>query len=306
MKFWKYTAAAALGAAAAFLLVYFVLADVLVEAVLHIGNSEGAAAGSILVWSADMPAEKVYLCSEDGVELAALCFRQEEGRGKWALILHGYTSKKEDMRSYARRYYEQGYSVLLPDQRAHGESGGEYCGMGWLERLDAIKWVEHITEEQPDAEIVLHGVSMGAAAALMAAGEGLPENVTALVSDCAFTDVRSIMEHQLSSRLDHHAAILGFGGSLVTKLRVGCTWEEASAVAMAAKSKVPILFIHGGADKFVPPQMVYALYAAVPGEKELLIVPEAEHAGSAYTDTEKYWTTVFDFAAKHSSMHKNG
>ena len=73
-----------------------------------------------------------------------------------------------------------------------------------------------------------------------------------------------------------------------------------------ACSKVPILFIHGGADKFVPTRMVHELYAAAPGSKELLIVPEAEHAGAAYTDTEKYWTAVFDFAAKHSSMHKNG
>lgn len=306
MKRLKYTAAAVLGAAAAFLFVYFALAGVLVEAVLHIGSGEAVAAASVLVWPDDMEPEKVYLYADDGVELAALCFRQEEESGKWAMILHGYTSKKEEMRSYAQKYYEKGYSVLLPDQRAHGESGGEYCGMGWPERLDAIKWAEHIVEEEPDAEIVLHGVSMGAAAALMAAGEGLPENVAAVVSDCAFTDVKSIMEHQLSSRLNKYAAILSFGGSMVTKLRVGCTWNEASAVDMAAKSEVPILFIHGGADKFVPTQMVYELYAAVPGEKELLIVLEAEHAGSAYTDTEKYWTTVFDFTAKHSSMHKNG
>ncbi|MDD6188382.1 MAG: alpha/beta hydrolase [Clostridiales bacterium] len=306
MKLLKYTAAAALGAAAAFLVVYFALAGVLVEAVLHIGSGNAVAAEGMLAWPDDMEPEKLYICADDGVELAALCFRQEEESGNWALVLHGYTSKKEEMRSYAQKYYEQGYSVLLPDQRAHGESSGEYCGMGWLERLDAIKWAERIVEEEPNAEIVLHGVSMGAAAALMAAGEGLPENVTAVVSDCAFTDVKSIMAHQLSSRLDKRAAILGFGGSLVTKLRLGCTWDEASAVDMVEKSKVPILFIHGGADKFVPTQMVHELYTAAPGTKELLIVPEAEHAGAAYTDTEKYWTAVFDFAAKHSSMHKNG
>ena len=299
MKLFKYTAAAALGAAAAFLFVYFALANLLVEAVLHIGGGEPAVAAM-----AEDGEERLYITAGDGVRLTASCRRQQSG--KWALIMHGYTSGKENMRSYAQKYYEQGYSVLVPDQRAHGESGGEYCGMGWPERLDVIKWAERITEEEPGAEIVLHGVSMGAASVLMAAGEGLPENVAAVVSDCAFTDVASIMRYQLSERVVDSAALLSFGGSAVTKLRLGHTWGEASALAMAARSGIPILFIHGGADDFVPVQMAHELCAAAPEPKELVIIPGAEHAQAAYKDTEKYWTAVFDFIAKHSSMHKNG
>ena len=304
MKLLKYTAAAVLGAAAAFLCVYFVLAGVLVEAVLHIGGETEAA--STAVWSDGSDSEKIYITADDGVELVALCRRQPSASGKWAIIFHGYTSKKENMLSFAQKYYEQGYSVLLPDQRAHGESGGEYCGMGWTERLDVIRWAELAAREEPGAEIVLHGVSMGASSVLMAAGEGLPESVTALVSDCAFTSVKAIVEYQISRQLGDAAGLISPGGSLVTRLMAGYGWAEASALDMAAKSTVPILFIHGGADDFVPTQMVYELYEAAAPPKELLIIPEAGHARSAYTDGEKYWTTVFDFIAKHSSMHKNG
>jgi len=301
MKFVKYTAAAALGAAAAFLFVYFALAGLLVEVVLHIGNETAAAA----VMAGD-GTEKVYITADDGVTLAALCYRQEEDSGKWALVMHGYTSSKENMLSYAREYYARGFSVIVPDQRAHGESGGEYCTMGWTERLDIIRWCEYIAEEAPDAELTVHGVSMGAASAVMAAGEGLPENVNAVISDCAFTDVASIIRHQLVSKVDESAALLGPGGSLVTKLRTGCGWRESSALEMARQSSVPIFFIHGGADDFVPAEMAHELYDAAGCEKAIFVVPEAVHAQSMYKDTEKYWTAVFDFIAKHSSMHKSG
>ena len=301
MKFVKYTAAAALGAAAAFLFVYFALAGLLVEAVLHIGDEEAAA-----VVMAEEGAEKVYITADDGVTLAALCYRQEEESGKWALVMHGYTSSKENMLPYAREYYDRGFSVIVPDQRAHGESGGEYCAMGWTERLDIIRWAEYITGEAPEAELTIHGISMGAAAAVMAAGEGLPENVRAVISDCAFTDVESIMRYQMADKVDESAELLSIGGSLVTRLRTGCGWREASALEMARKSSVPILFIHGGADTFVPTEMAHELYAAAGCEKELLVVPGAAHAQSMYKDTEKYWITVFDFILNNSSMHKSG
>ncbi len=300
MKFVKYTAAAALGAAAAFLLVYFALAGLLVEAVLHIGDDVAAVA------AVENGAEKVYITADGGVTLAALSYRQPAESGKWALIMHGYTSCKENMLPYARAYYDRGFSVIVPDQRAHGESGGEYCGMGWPERLDVIRWAEYIADEAPDTELTVHGISMGAASVVMAAGEGLPDNVNTIISDCAFTDVESIMRHQLSSKVDDSAELLCFGGSFVTKLRTGSGWREASALKMAERSSVPTLFIHGGADTFVPTEMVYELYNAAGCEKGILVVPEAVHAQSMYKDTEKYWTAVFEFIAKHSSMHKNG
>ncbi len=300
MRIVKFTAAAALGAAAALLFVYFALAGMLVDAVFRIGGE-----AAVPAWSAAEGAERVYITADDGVTLSALDMSREP-TGKWALLLHGYTGGKEDMLIYAREYISRGWSVLIPDQRAHGESGGEYCTMGSKERLDAIAWVDYILEREPGAEVVIHGVSMGAATAVMAAGEGLPDNVRAVISDCAFTDVKSIMEYQLASCIDDSALLLVPGGSVVSRLRAGFGWGETSVTEAAARSKTPMLFIHGETDDFVPAEMALELYEAAAEEKEILLIPGAGHAASVYSDTEKYWTAVFDFEAKHSSMHKNG
>ena len=302
MKIVKYTAAAAAGAVAAVLFLYFALAVMLVEAVQHTGSGEAA----VMAAAAEDGRERVYITADDGVVLAAICMRQPQPSAKWAVIMHGYTSCKENMLFYAGKYYEKGWSVLIPDQRAHGESGGEYCALGWAERLDAIKWAEYIASETPEAEIVMHGVSMGASSLLMAAGEGFPENVTAVVSDCAFTDVMSIMEHQISTRLGSAAAMLRFGGSIVSQLRCGSGWNEASALAGVSESRVPIMFVHGGGDEFVPVSMAQELYAAAACSRAILVIPGADHALSAYEDTEKYWTEVLNFVENNSSMHKNG
>ena len=154
----------------------------------------------------------------------------------------------------------------------------------------------------PEADITVHGGSMGAAASVMAAGEGLPENVSAVISDCAFTDVADIMEYQLRDKLCDSAALLEFGAEIMARIRTGSGWGAASVEQMAACSSVPILFIHGGADDFVPAEMVYELYDAAVCEKEIMVIPDAVHAQSVYKDTEKYWAAVFEFILNN----KNG
>ena len=87
---------------------------------------------------------------------------------------------------------EQGWNVLLPDMRTHGESEGKYIGMGWLDRLDVLKWIDLIRERDEQAQIILHGVSMGGATVMMTSGEALPENVRAVIDDCGYTSVWDI------------------------------------------------------------------------------------------------------------------
>ena len=93
------------------------------------------------------------------------------------------------MQKAARHFSELGYTVVTPDNRAHGESDGSYIGMGWLDRLDLLLWIDQIISEDPLAEIVLYGVSMGGAAVMMTAGEALPSAVKAIIEDCGYTSV---------------------------------------------------------------------------------------------------------------------
>ncbi len=218
------------------------------------------------------------------------------------MICHGYTSKGADMFGVARRYNEAGYSVLLPDLRGHGESEGHYIGMGWHDRLDVLGWIDFILAREPGARVVLHGISMGAATVMMAAGEALPENVVAGISDCGFTSVWAEFSYQLKAIFGLPPFPVMYLADLMTRLRAGYSFREASAVRQLKKARVPLLFIHGTQDRFVPFFMLDEVYAACASPKDKLAVQGAGHGGAAREAGEAYWEKVFGFIKAHSSL----
>ena len=119
-------------------------------------------------WLNAQPHEDWWLTSGDGLQLHALCVRAG-GNAPWAVLCHGYTGQASGMAEYARRFYDAGFSLLLPDARGHGQSEGGYIGMGWPERRDIAAWVQRVTAENGAPDIVLMGVSMGAATVMMTA-----------------------------------------------------------------------------------------------------------------------------------------
>ena len=236
--------------------------------------------------------ERLGLTAQDGTQLSAELWRA--GGNRYVILLHGYASDSSEMYEYAENYIAEGYNVLLPDLRAHGESGGAYTGMGWIDRLDLLQWIDRILQERPDAEIVLHGVSMGAAALLMCTGETLPDNVLAAVSDCAYTSAWDILCYQLEENLSLPTKLIAPGASLLTRLQAGYFWGEASALEAVRHSRTPTLFIHGSADRFVPTEMVYRLYQAASCPKRLYIADGAAHAQAAAI-SRQYWIEIFTF-----------
>ena len=128
------------------------------------------------IWFKPESAAAAEVYTDDGLRLSALVYKRSgQAASKWAVLVHGYSTGKEYMQEYARVYYENGYNVLMPDLRAHGDSQGNFVGMGWLDRMDILRWVEFIVSEDPAAEIVLHGISMGASAVMMASGDIFPK-----------------------------------------------------------------------------------------------------------------------------------
>lgn len=135
--------------------------------------------------------EKTWrITSEDRLKLVAATFTQPGHR--WVIALHGYRSTGfQDMNDVAQVYYEKGYNVLVPDLRGHGRSEGQTIGLGWLDRLDLLQWIDAILVQDGEAEILLHGCSIGGASALMASGEKLPPQVKLIIADSSFTSVYS-------------------------------------------------------------------------------------------------------------------
>ena len=241
-----------------------------------------------------------WLESSDGLRLHAL-YLPREGSHKYAVICHGYGSIPQYGGRFAARFYEMGFSILAPAARAHERSEGRYTGMGWPERRDIVAWVDTIVEQDPEAEIVLFGISMGGATVMMTAGEAdLSPNVKCVIEDCGYSSVWDEFAGQLDELFGLPTFPVLDAASLVTQVRAGFSFKEASAVEQLKKTELPILFIHGEDDTFVPYWMLDVVYnACASPDKERLSIPGAAHGEASRADPELYWSTVEGFLSRY-------
>ncbi|SCI11725.1 alpha/beta hydrolase [Romboutsia sp. Marseille-P6047] len=243
--------------------------------------------------------EDKYILSYDNLKLHAYQVINENKSNKWAIVIHGYTSEGKLVSAKAKYLYEMGYNILVPDLRAHGESEGNYIGMGWHDRLDIIDWINYIINNNNDSEIILHGTSMGASTVLMVSGERLPSNVKAIVADCGYTSVWDEFSYQLRSLFNLKSFPVMNLSNIVTQIKARYSLKEASAIDQVKKSNTPILYIHGNKDTFVPYYMMDELYNATSSEKEKLTITGAEHANADLVNPKLYWNTVSNFLNKY-------
>ena len=200
---------------------------------------------------------------------------------------------------YAKKFRELGYNVILPSLRGHADSEEEFISMGWKDRLDVVDWINYIVKEHPDCEIVLHGVSMGAATTMMTLGEELPSNVKAAIEDCGYTNAWDVIKHKMSKMKIPDFPFL-YSADGINRMRENFSLKEASCTEQLKKCITPLLFIHGEADDFVPYSMLDIVYdAADKCEKEKLSVPDAPHARSVCAHPDLYWNTIINFLKKY-------
>jgi len=192
--------------------------------------------------------------------------------------------------------HENGCSVLLASQRSHNESDGEYIGFGVFERFDCLEWINYVIGRcGKDIPIYLLGVSMGATTVLMASGFVLPASVHGIIADCGFTSPRAIWSYVASSNLHLSEKLVYPIANAITKAKAKYDGEDCTTVDALSLNTVPVLFIHGTNDKFVPIEMTFENYTACKAPKELLVVPGASHGLSYLEDTELYQKTVLGF-----------
>lgn len=231
----------------------------------------------------------------DGTTLNAYCFEQGKPTQRWMIAVHGYGQSASAMFPFAKPFYEAGFNVMIPECRGCGRSGGNYYGLGWADRMDIVKWCRLISADQPKADIVLFGLSTGADAVLMASGEdNLPSNVRCIIADSAYSQLTDLSNYVLKRR-NMPAGMLTFSASMVTWLRAGYSFMQASAVNQVAKSHTPTLFIHGGQDEVFPIEMCYELYEAASCTKDIMVVQEASHGYSMFVEYDRYWDHIRKF-----------
>lgn len=260
---------------------------------------------SLKVWIDSLRQESAlrdtFIVADDGSKLHALYVRSATDSPNTALIIHGYTDNSIRMLMIGHLYNkEMNYNILLPDLRAHGKSDGEYIQMGWKDRLDILKWIDVSKGIYGDTtNMVIHGISMGAATTMMTSGEDLPENIKCFVEDCGYTSVWDEFKHKLKDEYGLPAFPILPVTSLYTQMKVDWNFKEASSLEQIKKSKLPMFFIHGDKDTYVPTWMVNKLYEAKPGEKELWIVPGVEHANAYWDYTDEYVAKTNQFVSKY-------
>ncbi len=217
----------------------------------------------------------------------AYVIRNKPANNRLAVVIHGWRDQGMGMMMIAR-IYEQilGYDVLVPDLHAHGLSDGDMIGMGWQERQDVIEWIERFKTDT----MVVHGISMGAATTMNVSGEPMPDGIRSVrfVEDCGYTSVWDEFRFELREEFGLPPFPLLYGASIICGFQEGWRFKEASPLRQVAKCRYPMLFIHGDDDHFVPSEMVYPLYEAKNGSKEIWITKGTPHALSYRNYPDEY------------------
>ena len=193
-------------------------------------------------------------------------------------------------------FRENGCSVLFAEQRGQGASGGEHMSFGLLERYDCLDWIEWVNAQTGGKHpVYLCGISMGASTVLMAGGLNLPTNIRGIIADCGYTAPTAIWKHVAQKHLHLDYRICGGIASRRAKKKANLDVNAMSCPMALSRCRVPVLFIHGTDDRFVPVEMTYENYKACAAPKRLMIVPGAQHGMSYPTDPDGYQEALKSF-----------
>lgn len=237
--------------------------------------------------------------SVDGLKLYGRWY-PVEGSQKTIILFHGYRSTaRRDFSCAVEVYNDLGLNVLLVDQRSHGRSEGKLITFGINERKDVVSWVNFVKEKFPEHIIALGGLSMGAATVLMASELLTPDDVKCIIADCGYSSPKEIM-CKVCKEVFHTSGKPWYAMlNVVCKNFGGFDLSSASACEAVKITKIPILFVHGTADSFVPVEMGIKNHEACTSEKDICIVEGAEHGFSFLVDEPTVTKHITDFVNKY-------
>ena len=249
-------------------------------------------------WWDKQNVKNVSIKSQDNLNLCAKII--EKNNNQFAVVVHGYGAEGSEMQQYAKMFVDFGFSVLVPDNRAHGKSEGKTITRGYKDKYDVLSWIKFVNKNYNPEKIVVLGMSMGGATVCMLSGLDLPKNVKAIISDCAYTNAYDILQNtQKNSALRYLPAMKMF--NKYAKKRAGFVLKDADAISAVQKTKVPILYVHGNKDDFVPFYMQDLLYNNTPKNlRQKVVIENSEHAENLVKGGEFYKQEVSKFLDKYA------
>lgn len=256
----------------------------------------------MIAWTKEtrtLPQERFTITSFDGLKLSGKYFEHTPD-APIELMFHGYRGNAErDLSGAVQRCFSLGRSVLIVDQRTSGKSEGNVISFGINESRDCLAWVNFMVEHfGKEVKIILTGISMGASTVMMASAMDLPPNVISALADCGYTSAKDIIKKVIR---DMHlpANLLYPFVKLGAKLYGHFDLEETSPLEAMKNCRIPIIFIHGESDDFVPCEMSRANYDACVAPKRLFTVVDAGHGMSYLLDNAGYFQTLKEFSEQY-------
>lgn len=247
--------------------------------------------------------QMVSIPSNDGLTLRAWQFDPDCAHPMdhcYAIVMHGYSGEPEETAPWAYHYAQLGFTVLTPAQRAHDMSQGRYVTMGVHEHEDVLNWIAYIIRQDPQAHILLHGNSMGAASVVLASAQ-LPESshCVAAVVDSSYTNGFAQLQQSMAEVLHAPFAlahpIVSFT-NLLLRARAHANLHETDCVKAVSRAPIPMIFLQGALDGIVNPKSAQILHDAYQGPySSVRVFPDAVHTAEVEADTHTYWNYVDDF-----------
>ena len=235
----------------------------------------------------------VTLTADDGTELTGHWIPADEPK-RIIIAMHGWRARwSRDFGMIADFWASEGCSVLYAEQRGQNSSSIDHMGFGLTERNDCKAWAEWASAM--GLPVYLAGISMGASTVLMSSNLPLPECVRGIMADCAFTSPDKIWKHVVRNNLHLPYNLRSVVANRLCKRKTGYGSEEFSTLESLHSASVPVLFLHGTDDNFVPVSMAYENYKACASPKRIFVVPGADHGMSYYLDRRGYENAMRSF-----------
>lgn len=244
--------------------------------------------------------EDITITSRFGYPLSATYIPNPTATNSTLIFLHGFTESRATGLNYLDIYLNDGFNLLLVDSRAHGESGGNSVTWGNYEKYDLDQWVDWVGQRFPGGMIGVHGISMGAATALMHAElNEANKRVAFYIADSSYSDLETLLALQMEQRLNLPGKVLT--KFLLPYVNVAAyfnsrfTFHQASPIRSVRNITTPVLYIHGEADKLIPAYMSLELYNATKGPRQIYFFSHAGHVAAIFDDHYRYGGVVQEF-----------
>ncbi len=253
--------------------------------------------------------EDITLKSFDGLNLTSTLIMNENPTNKFIVLVHGVSICYVGSLKYFDIFYKNGFNVLIVNQRRHGKSEGKYSTYGFYEKYDVNMWIEYLKSRfGNDIILGLHGESMGAGTVM----ETIPLNdsIKFVIEDCGYSNFYELIGFQITHAYKNRLVRKILRPSLIfanffMKTKAKFSMKKIVPIDIVSSTSLPMMFIHGKEDYFVPWYMAVDLYKAkTKGYKELYLVEGAKHAEALEVNKILYEKKIMTFIEKALSLYK--